>query len=248
MSLVGDMQEQKIFALAMYLKGCLHNSMLKHFTLNRLSVETKVNYRTLKKYLPKLQEREYIHFEGSGKNTVFIVNSLSSHLKARNYEIEILNLDTFRSAVKSIRAFIAMHLQARKEYMRQLLQTYHNPKKCDNFRAVRGKVRRLVRFGYLKSMTQEYTEYGLSLERIRRELGCCIVTAYRTMNYAIGNHWLEKHRHYKQYYAKSVHYMDIPWATFCTKDNIYVVESNTYSLTPIAASCFGLSADGSLTA
>lgn len=99
-------------------------------------------------------------------------------------------------------------------------------------------VRKLVHSGFLEDMCQEYAEYGLSLKRIAKEIGCSTVTALKTVNYAIENGWLLKHKHCIQYYAKGVSYMDIPWATFSTKNNIYVIQPNTYELTPVATLCF----------
>lgn len=237
----GDKKEQKALAIAILLKYVLSKSRLGYFNLNRLAVASGVSYKTLKKYFPLLIYRGYIHLEGYGKdnnNQILVINKLSTRHGNQNCNIDILHYDSLRSVIKSLRAFIVMHLQSKKDYMKQLLDSNHNPKRSDNFKAVRREVRRLVSYGFLKDMHQEYAEYGLSLKRIAKELGCSMVTAIKAVNYAIDNGWLIRHKHYIQYYAKGVYYMDVPWATFSTKNNIYVIQPNTYELTPSAISCF----------
>lgn len=239
-NLEGSMQELKILALALYLKYRLQGSMLKHYNPNRLSKKAKVNYKTLVKYIPLLLERDLMHFEGTGKNTILIINKLSSNNTKNNYvNIEkVLNFESFRTTIKSLRAFMIMRIQAKKEKTRQLLHAYNNPQKGVDYRSVRKRMKRLVRLGFLKDLHQQYHEYGLSLEKIAMVLGCCIVTGYRAVNYAIDNSLLERQHHVEQIYAKGVGYMPVPWATFTTKNNIYVVHANTYTLTPTALSCF----------
>lgn len=234
----GDMQNIKTLGLAVYLKFILQNSMFKHFSMNKLADHSKVSYKTLRKYLPLLEEKKLIHYEGRGKNTILVINRLSSHFEKRNFTIDILKKDSFKETVKSLRAFIVMRLQAKKDYIRQLLQIYHNPRKCDNFKAVRRKVRRLVKAGVLKDPWQKYVEKGLGLRKVAKEVGCCVVTALKTVNYAIGNGWLSREHHYEQVYAKGVNYLEIYGYTFTTKNNMYIVHANTYTLSSLARTCF----------
>lgn len=234
----GNKQEVKILAITIRLKYALVNSTLCYYTLNKLSKKSGISYKTLQKYLPCLLKRGYVHFEGQGLRKILVVNSLSSKHNKKNCNIDILDFSSYKDIAKSLRAFLVLHLQSKKDLMRHLLDTLHNPSKSDDYKAVRRKVRNLVHKGILKDMQQKYVENGLSLKRIAKELGCCVVTAYRAIKYAVSKGWLTVEHHYEQYYAKGVHGMDIFWATFSTKDNIYVVHANTYRLSPQASACF----------
>lgn len=237
-AVVGDMDKVKTLALAIHLKCTLKNSRLEHFTFNRLAEASGVPYKTIKKYIPKLAMMGLFHLEGMHRNTVFVVNSLSSKTSKRNFDIKILKLNSYGNIKKSLKAFLVMHLESKKDYMRHTLSSYHNPQKSTNFKAVRRNVKKLVHLGFLKDMRQEYVENGLSLKRIAKELGCSVVTALKAVDYAINNGWLIRHKHYIQYYAEGVYHMNVPWATFSTKNNIYVIQANTYELTSASLQCF----------
>lgn len=237
-AVIGDKDKIKTLALAIWLKCTLKNSRLGYYNVNKLAKISGIPYKTIKAYLPKLAMMGLFHFEGMHKNNVFVVNSLSSKTTKLNFDITVLKLNSYKNIKKSLKAFLIMHLQSKKDCMRQTLGSLHNPKRNDNFKIVKRNVRKLVHSGFLEDMCQEYAEYGLSLKRIAKEIGCSTITALKTVNYAIENGWLLKHKHCIQYYAKGVSYMDIPWATFSTKNNIYVIQPNTYELTPVATLCF----------
>lgn len=233
-------EDLMLLAIVLMLKHTLSKSRLLHSNINRLAKAAKVSHKTMKKYLPLLIMNGFIHIEGCGKlnNQIIIVNKIATKHDKQNISIDLIHYDSIQSVVKSLRAFMVVHLQSKKDYMKQLLETFHNPYRSDNYKEVRRRVRKLVSYGYLEDMHQCYAEWGLSIKGIAKRIGCSLVTAFKAVEYAISNGWLIKEKHVEQFYAKGVNHTEVEWATFTTKDNIYIVHPNTYSLTALSLDCF----------
>ena len=235
---VGDLIEQKTLALAIYLKYKLTDSRFKHYTLNKLANATGLDYKTLRKYMALLISHEYAHIEGMDKKQIFVVNSLAAKKQNCNVDIGIFDCTSLKTTIKSLRAFIVMHLQAKKDEIKQILQARNDPKRSDDYREVRKKVRKLVREGVLQSPIQEYKEYGLSYKRIAKELGCSIVTAVKIVKCALEKGWATKQRNFEQIYDKGVNGVPVEGYTFTTKDYLYIIHPNTYTLSPSVSASF----------
>ena len=190
----GNAWEQKALALAIWLKKILHNSRLEHYSLGRLSSVSGVSYRALKTYMAIMHVNDYVHYEGTEKNKVLVIDKIASKRSSRNIDISEFDFSSFKDVYNSLRSFIMARIQARKDYVRQLLQIHQNPGRDVNFRAVRRKVRNLVQCGVLKGMHDEYKEYGLSLRKIAEEVGCCVKTAEKVVKYALDRKWVSKKR------------------------------------------------------
>ena len=101
-------------------------------------------------------------------------------------------------------------------------------------------MKRLVRQGVLRSIYGAYKELGVSLKRIAKEIGNCVRTAQNTMRYAISKGWTTKQHHCEQVYAPSVYYKYIHGYTFSTKNNLYRILANTYTLSGGIAADLGM--------
>ncbi len=231
-SVIGDMDGQKILALAIYLKKVLTNSRIKHYNLNRLSGASGITYKTLKTYVPLLEQNKYIHFEGSGNKKILVLNRLSSRNNNRNIDINMFDFTSYRGVINSLRAYIVINIQVKKEYIKQMLNNRQNPKWNIDYKNLNRKVNKMVRNGQLNSPYQKYEEYGISYERFKKELGCSIVTATKAVKYAVDHGWLEKRPNYVQTYSRGVNYYEAEGYTFTTKNNLYNIKANIYSIPP----------------
>lgn len=225
-----DRTMQKCLAIAIVLKSKLKSSRIHHYSTNKLCQAAGISHKTAEKYERLLEEQSFIHFEGTPDNRVLIVNSIASHTSNRNIGIEEMDFSSFFSAFRSIQSFIFMRIQHNKDYLRQLLQARHNPKNPSEFRKAKRKVKDLVEQGKLKSADTHYEEKGLSLEKIAREIGCCIRTAERVIDYAIGRNWVERQRNFEWFYAPHVNHKQIDGFTFSTKHKLCIAHPNTYLL------------------
>ena len=233
-----DQIGQKLLATAIYLKCKLKDSKFKHYTLNKRAVATNLDYKTLRKYMPLLQSNGYVHIEGTGKNQIFVVNSLASKRTTQNIDIGKYDFASLKNTIKSLGAFIVIRLQSKKDEMKQLSQNLHDPKNSASYKAARKKAKKLIREGVLQSLNQEYKEYGLSYKRIAKELGCSLATAVKIVKWVVENGWATKQRNFERIYAKGVNGMPVEGYTFATKDNLYIIHPNTYTLSPSVRASF----------
>ena len=177
--------------------------------------------------MPILLQNGWASICGSTKKHL-VINRLASSTNNRNVCIDRFCFNSFKDVYNSIRSFLAILIQARKDFIKRTIQIATNPKVGENCKAARKTVKRLVREGIIRDV--EYKEYGLSYKRIAKELGNCARTAFRVMQYAIKKKLVVKHNNVEQIYAPKVFYRSIIGYTFATKNNIYRVYANTYTI------------------
>ena len=236
----GDMWEQKALALTIWIKHILHNSRLEKYSLGRLSAISGVSYRALKTYVSIMHINGYIHFEGTEKNRVLVIGKIASKRSCKNIDISNFKFDSFKEIYRSLRLLIMARLQAKKDYIKHLLLFRHDPKKGTDYKVIWRKVRNLVKCGVLKSTNDVYKEWGLSLRRIAEEIGCCVRTAERVVKFGENRNWFTKKHHFEQIYAPKTGFYVPDGYTFATKNNIYRVHPNTYTLSPSLSSALVL--------
>jgi len=226
----GDRTIQKCLALAFVLKSRLKTSRIHHYSINKLCQATGISHKTAEKYEKWMLENDFIHFEGTADNRVLIVNSLSSHTTNRNIDASLMDPSSFFSAYRSLQSFIFMRIQHNKDFTQHLLQSRHKPESPSEFRKAKRKVKDLVEQGKLKNADVKYKEYGLSLKKIAKDVGCCIKTVQKVVGYAVEKQWVEKQRNFRWVYAPHVNHREIDGYTFSTKHKLCIVHPNTYSL------------------
>lgn len=233
-----DKDGQKALALAIYLKHLLKGSRLPEMTLRKVIQLTRLDYRTVKRYLPLMESRAYIHFEGLGKRKTLVVNRLKSHRPKRNVDISSFDFSSYKEVLLSLRSFMVMRIQAAKDWMKVLLDGFHNPSSTENLKDLGRKVRSYVQSGVLNNPYDGYKEYGLSLKRIARELGCSVKAAEEVVDYAISHSWMAREHHCIQVCAPGINHYVPEGYTFSTTNNAYIVQANTYVLSPIITEAF----------
>ena len=231
----GQPRLQKALALALFLKSKLgRSSTMRDYSVNKVHTLTGVSATTIRKYMPVLMERGWVSFCGrNGQHLV--VGRLCSHTDGRNVCIDRFCFDSFQEVYRSLRSFLVLIMQSRKDFVRRTIQIATDPKKGQDCKAARKLVKRLVRQGVLRDAYSAYKEYGLGLKRIARETGNCVRTAQRVMKYAIDRRWVTKKRHFERVFAPNVNFLRVDGYLFSTKDHIYRVKANTYELAPSVA-------------
>ena len=224
----GQPMQQKALAFAIYIKFKVgRDSIVKDFSINKIRKITGLSATTINKYMPILLQNGWASICGSTKKHL-VINRLASSTNNRNVCIDRFCFNSFKDVYNSIRSFLAILIQARKDFIKRTIQIATNPKVGENCKAARKTVKRLVREGIIRDV--EYKEYGLSYKRIAKELGNCARTAFRVMQYAIKKKLVVKHNNVEQIYAPKVFYSSIIGYTFATKNNIYRVYANTYTI------------------
>lgn len=228
----GNPRLQKALAMALYIHWRLGRcSCLQNYTINKLHTITKISPTTLKKYLPILKELGWVRFEGKN-NQHLTISKLCSHNEKKNIKVDEFCHKTFKDTYYSLRAFIALTIQARKDFIKRTLQSVENPKGLKEYRSALKIAKRLVEKNILHSVSDKYREWGITLERFAQEMGNCVSTACKTIKYAVLHGWVWKYRNYNQIYARGVNKRQVYPYTFTTKNNMYEIYPNIFRLTP----------------
>lgn len=228
--IVGKPNLQKALAFAILLKrNSKRDSTIRDFSINRLRKMSGLSATTVCKYLSMLESQGWAHYEGKDRQHL-VIGKLASSTGGRNINIDRFCFDSFKDVYNSIRSYLVALLQSRKDFIKRTIQTATNPKRGQNFKAARKKVKRLVQKGILRDIYTAYKEYGISYQRIGQELGNCARTAFRVIEYATSHRLLIKHHNQEQVFAPKVHYAHVPGYTFSTKNNLYLILANTYTL------------------
>lgn len=225
-----DRTLQKCLAIVLILKDRLKQSRIPDYNINKVCQMTGISHKTVERYIVRMEEYGLIHFEGTQKNRVMVVNSMSSHTSNRNINADEMDLSSFFSAYRSIQSFIFMCIQHNKDFIRHLLQARHNPENPKVFRTAKRKVKDLVKQGKLCGVDAQYKEYGLCLEKIAENVGCCVRTVQRVVQYATEKCWVEKQNNFKWFHAPHVNHREIAGFTFSTRHKLCITHSNTYIL------------------
>lgn len=189
----------------------------------------RIHTETFKKYLPIMVDMGLVRFDGKNNEHLVICCMRSKH-KARNVDIHRFSFKSFKSVYNSLRAFLVLILQQRKDYVARTLQIARNPRKGQDFNSARKAVKRLVRQGVLKSVYDNVKELGLSYKRIAKEVGVCVRTAERVVFFALQKRWCRKQTHFLRVEMRGVNRMYVEGFTFTTRNYGFIVSANTYTL------------------
>ena len=236
----GDPRKQKAVALAICIKrSCGRNSTVKDYNPNKIQKLTGISPNTFTKYLPTMVEMGLVRFDGKNGEHL-VVRCLHSSKDDRNVDIHRFCFNSFTEVYRSLRAFLVVLVQVRKDYVSRILQIATDPKKGQNCSAAKKKVRNLVRRGILRTVNEKVKELGISYKRFAKETGNCERTCERIVQYAIKRRWWKKHTHYEWTYMPGVNSMPVEGYLFTTRDYGFNVGANTYTLSNRIRRCCGM--------
>lgn len=227
----GNKRVQKAVSLALLLKLRLgRTSTLRNWSVNKLHEVTGASASTINKYLPLMKEMGLVYTEGRN-NEHLVVKKLSAKCEGRNINISKFDFSSFKDIYNCLRAFLALAIQARKDFIRRALQTLHNPASQTELKRARAKVRRLVKSGVVSGLDAVYKEFGLSRARIARETGNCLRTAQNIINFAVKKDWWDKFNWKERWIVRGVGFNNEgEMFTYATKDTLVMCLANTYAL------------------
>ena len=216
----------KALALAVFVKHRIKSSTITNFTIDKLHKLTGLHATTIKKRLKTLKELGLISRTGNNEEHL-VFNSISSHNKFRNVDISKAIFDTIKDIEKSLLTFIVVEIQKRKNFVKQILNLVQKARNYKEGKAARRKCR-------VFGLQGEYKEYGISYKRIAKEMCVSVAKAVSIIRYAVENQFLNKTHNQKQVFclgvASMAKYELNIGGTFYTKDNIYKIYANTYTL------------------
>ena len=221
----GDQDLVKAIALALFIKTRTISSTIPHYTVNKLRTITGLSFATIKNRLNRLKDYGIITFVGK-ENNCLVVKSLCSKNRHKNFDISCINNDSVKEIEQSLRAMLVVGIQLHKDYARRVLRASSDGRTTAEIKDGRRNSRRYCYYG-------DYKENGLSYKGIARRLGVSVVTAFRTVSYALKHHFLTKIRHIEQVFVRGIGTFSSKIENFCqncfsTRNNVYKVHANTY--------------------
>lgn len=217
----------KAIALLLYYKNRHVSSCVTNFTYNKLHNETGLHATTLKKRVSLLLScgLAVIH----GKNLVF--KRVSSHNVRSNVEVLCDGLSV-KEIENSLYASMLCEIQRKKDFVKHTIHIANNPPlnvDYDHFKKMRKMCRK---YGW----GEKYQEFGISYKFIAKKLNICLQHAFNVVAFAVRKGLINKFNHIEQVFMKGIgaakkYLLEGNLKNmFITKNNIYRVYANTYSL------------------
>lgn len=241
---VRNTNARKAMELYLFVKARYASSTIPNFTYKELSKQTGLCYSTLKKRLNILAQLGLIEYIGRNKQHLLFK---SSRKKKYNIKIENIDFSSIKAISKGLCALFIVETQCRKEYIKQLLDLYHECKKAGNEYLCRKynykKIEKKVRKRGLTGTT--FQDNGISYKYIAQALKIGYNKVADTIRYAEKYNILKvERRKVRICKEKGCGHAILKYAgeqknLFSTKDSVYVVLANRYSLV-LGASWYGI--------
>lgn len=221
--IITDSLKTRAVAMSLFVKQRIKSSAVNNFSYNKLHNLTRLHANTCQRYVEVLIGMGLARFEGKDDNTLVFCSLQSRHAKNNVRLKEIIGKEVKVIAYQLLATFNAEIIE-HKNFAKHIIATATNGHK--NVKAAQRKARK---YGY----GRVFKEYGLSFKGIARRLKCGIQKAQHVIKFCVEHGFLVKHRNYEQIYDQQaeLRLKLFPWKyTFATKNNLYIVKANTYSL------------------
>ena len=221
---IANAKYRKALALLLYVKNASTSSTITNFTYNKLHELTGMHPNTLKKYMKVLDNMGFIERFGENNQHVMF-NKIRA--KKSNICIERINYETVKSVELGLLAMFIVEKQNQKEFIKRMIV-----KKETARRNVKQIVKVCNHYGYTK-----FNDYGISYKYIAKSLGITLKKVSSLIKEAIKRNMIIKYKHSIQleFVGQNAHKIlkycgDNNKNMFATKNNIYKVLANTYSI------------------
>lgn len=217
----------KAVALSLFFKNRFVSSTVNNFTYNKIKSATGLHITTIKKRIDTLKKYGLVSIKNN--NLVFL--SISSSNADRNVVISCEKDTSIKDIEKLLYTAMVVEIQRKKDFVKHLLQTAHDPKKHQKLGEVK-RARKLCRkYGYDK---KEFIDNGLSYKTIAKKLCISVQKAFDIISFAVEKNIIDKVKRVQQVYFKGIgkrisYLYDIDY-TFCTSNNLYRVYANRYTV------------------
>lgn len=221
----------KAIAFSILVKQVTVSSTVKNWNPNKLYNLTGVHPDTVKKHMAKLAEMNLIEEHPDG---TVVFKSLTDRRETRNMpSLEFDEFHTLKDIEYAIYTVVLMDIIMQKEYVKEMLDIRFDAKWRDDFRGARKVCRK-------HHYDKPYEENGIAYEGLAAILNVSKGTAEKVIDFATSHNFVEKHNRQIQVYNQGIRFLVTDMrdflaqtgATFCTKNNIYKVLANTYTIVP----------------
>lgn len=212
--------------MLVYLKRIFKASAIAKFSYNKLHLITGLHANTCRKYIHVLMQLGLAEFVGKDNRTL-VLRRISSRHQSKNIYIGNVIGDTIKNIELSLLSLFNVEIVRHKLYAKQVIANANG--ECNDV----NKIRQAKRKARDCSYGREFVDNGLSLKSIAKRLKCGLQKAQNIIKFAIKHSYLNKQRNFKSFYdpmAQLVYALFPNKYTFATKNNLYIIEANTYTL------------------
>ena len=217
-----DAQVRKALALSLYCKDELGIHYVKEFTYNKLHVLTGIHVNTLKKRIRTLIQVGLAFMEG--KKLVF--NKVHKDNNRNNIILDTERIHTLKDYEYAIIALGIAIVQANKIFVKSVIDKCTDPKNLKEYKSAK-------KFANAHGYGRKFVDNGISYEYMADKFGVSVKTACSVVKCAVKSLILCVKKNFEQIFVKAVNKTIGKFNseyTFSTKNNIYVVHANSYSL------------------
>ena len=217
-----DAQVRKALALSLYCKDELGIHYVKEFTYNKLHVLTGIHVSTLKKRIRTLMQVGLAFMEG--RKLVF--NKVHKDNNRNNIVLDTDRIHTLKDYEYAIISLGISIVQANKIFAKSVIDKCTDPKNLKEYKSAK-------KFANAHGYGNKFVDNGISYEYMAKNFGISVKTACSVVKFAVENLILCVKRNFEQIFAKSLNKTIGKFNsryTYSTKNNIYVIHANSYSL------------------
>lgn len=222
---ISDADAVKALALLIFVKNHFKTSVVPNFTLYKIVSLTGLHYNTVKKRLNTLGDMDLIE----------TVGKYNQHLKfkrvrAKNSNVNFSRIDTssVKLIEKGLRALFLVEKVNQKNYVEQRVIL---AQECKN-----GKERKAGKQTCKKCGSSDFKDNGISYKYLAKKLNISSKTVADMVEFAVSSKLVVKHKtvtqiaYIKGGAKKALSMFHDVKGFFATKNNIYQIGCNRYSL------------------
>lgn len=227
--IITDSTLTRAVAMALFVKYKIKSSAVNKFSYNKLHRLTGLHINTCRKYVRALQRMNLVRFDGKQHDTL-VFCALHSRHKKNNIDIGEIIIPRIGKIAYQLLAIFNTDIIRHKLFAEHTISTALDGHTSRQVKAARRKARK---YGY----GEKFIERGLSYKGIAKKLKCGLQKAQSIIEFCVKHGYLVKHRNFIQIYnqnAQTVYSLFPERYTFATKNNLYIVNANTYTLGPLA--------------
>lgn len=221
---ISDADAVKALALLIFVKIKYPTSVVPNFSYYKLKKATGLHINTIKARMNTLADMELIETIGKyNQHTLF----KKVRAPKSNVNFSMIDTSSVRSIEIGLRALFLQEKVCQKNYVKQLIESGNN---ASNLKEIKKAKRKVAKRGYT-----DFKDNGISYAYLAEKLNVGLNKVSSIIKYAENNHIVVKHKHITQYLyvkgqAMKVCAMSENKKFFATKNNIYSIACNTYSL------------------
>lgn len=221
--IITDSIKTRAVAMSLFVKNHIKSSAVNGFSYHKLHKITGLHQDTCKRYVDILIDLGLAEFVGNDNNTLVFRRLHSRHHKL-NVDLGEIDGKTIMDFAYHLYAIFNVEITKHKLYAKHIIAT-----STDGYHGVKEAKRKARKYGY----GREFIENGLSFKTIARKLKCGLQKAQKIIKFCVECGFLNLHHNITQIYdkyAQSRFLFSGEKYTFATKNNLYIVKANSYTL------------------